>query len=81
MLGNIARHAILSMLERARPDAELPELLLGYVDDVTRRKVIGTAELHFGLKAGADIDNPQPKDLPSFEFDISQPAYDEAPAR
>jgi hypothetical protein len=77
-LSGIARHAILSMLEQARPDEEPPELFLGLMDEITRRKLVGTAELQLGLLPGADIDNPLPKDIPSFEFDIFQPAYDEA---
>jgi hypothetical protein len=77
MLGNIARHAILSMLEKARPNDEPPELVLGLMDDITRRKLVGTAVIQLGLLPGADIDNPLPKDIPSFEFEIFQPAYDE----
>ncbi|GEM_PF-3376610 len=79
VLGSIARHAILSMLDKkAGTHNEPPEIVLGLVDDITRRKLVGTVELQLGLLPGADIDNPLPKDIPTFGFEISQPAYDEA---
>jgi hypothetical protein len=78
LVSHVARQGLLAMADMAADPVKPSDLLMGLLDDITRGKLVGTAALEAGLLPGADIFDPQPKDLPSFNVSITQPPFDES---